>query len=67
MADAAALGAEPMPASLENSPRLKPLRIAAPMPPAAASCRPKALCTISDSTPGNSSRLIRMMPIAISR
>ncbi len=48
-AQAAMFGAEPMPASLENSPRLTPFSIAAATPPAtppAASWKPKALPTI---------------------
>ena len=41
-AAAAAHGAEPDPASLENNPRLAPFIITAPNPPATACLRPKA-------------------------
>lgn len=44
---AAALGAEPIPASLENSPLRIPCISAIPTAPAAASCHPIALFTMS--------------------
>ncbi|MDT4869750.1 hypothetical protein FQZ97_1047970 [compost metagenome] len=66
-ATAATLGALPRPASLENSPRLTPMMMAAPMPPAKAGSRPKALFTIRARVAGTSamfmpttSRAIRM-------
>ena len=43
VAVAAALGAEPIPASLENKPRLTPCMIVAPSPPPTTCSIPKAL------------------------
>ncbi|MNE44619.1 hypothetical protein D3C80_1388550 [compost metagenome] len=57
-ATAATLGALPRPASLENRPRLTPIRIAAPTLPAKASSRPKALLTISARVAGTSPMLL---------
>src|SRR5690606_29791742 len=52
-ATAATLGALPSPASLENSPRLTPIRMAAPMPPAnAGKCRLQAKGTVEDQREG---------------
>ena len=61
VAAAAMFGAEPMPASLENSPRLTPFSIAAATPPAtppAASWKPKAEPTMCASMPGTSVRWV---------
>ena len=60
MATAAMLGAEPMPASLENRPRLTPLSMAAamlPITPPAACSKPKALLMIRPITAGTLSML----------
>ncbi|MNJ73724.1 hypothetical protein D3C77_705600 [compost metagenome] len=57
VATAAMFGAEPMPASLENKPRLTPLSKAPATPPTADS-RPKALLKIIIKTPGTSPRLV---------
>ena len=57
VAAAAILGALPMPASLENSPRLTPFSIAAanePATPPAAWDRPRALPMMVPSTAGTS-------------
>ncbi len=56
-ATAATFGALPRPASLENRPRLTPMMIAAPMPPANADSRPKALRTMSVRVSGTRSML----------
>ncbi len=51
-------GVGPMPASLENMPRLTPLSGAAispPVTPPAASLKPNALCTMVTSIPGTAS------------
>ncbi|MCY1562777.1 hypothetical protein D9M68_1002260 [compost metagenome] len=64
-ATAATLGALPSPASLENRPRLTPIMIAAPMPPANAGSRPKALLTISNRVCGTSSMWLPMTNSAI--
>ena len=53
-ATAATFGALPRPASLENRPRLTPMMMAAPIPPAKAGSRPKALLKISANTAGTS-------------
>ncbi len=61
VAAAATLGALPMPASLEYSPRLPPLSIAAAIPPStppAAGSSPKALRTTNERTAGTSARLV---------
>ena len=61
VAAAAMFGAEPMPASLEKSPRLTPFIIAAATPPAtppADLCKPKALPTICASIPGTRGRWV---------
>ena len=49
---AAAFGAEPIPASLLNSPRLIPCINAIPTPPPKACSQPKALPMMSETTPG---------------
>ena len=49
---AATLGAEPMPASLLNNPRLIPCMSAMPTPPPNACCHPKAWLTIISITAG---------------
>ncbi|MCY1539178.1 hypothetical protein D9M68_747510 [compost metagenome] len=64
-ATAATLGALPRPASLENRPRLTPMMIAAPTPPAKAGSRPKALFTISARVAGTSVRFMPMTAKAI--
>ena len=51
-AAAAAQGAEPEPASLENSPLFTPFMITAPKPPAAACLKPNASLKILENTPG---------------
>ena len=60
-AAAAAQGAEPEPASLENSPRLAPFMMTAPMPPAAACRRPNASAKMRLNTAGSCPALRRMM------
>ncbi|MNO03336.1 hypothetical protein D3C81_2240010 [compost metagenome] len=54
-----------MPASLENRPRLTPMTMAAPTPPAKAGSRPKALFTISARVAGTSVRFMPMTAKAI--
>ena len=49
---AATLGAEPIPASLLNNPRLMPCINAMPIPPPNACSQPKAFSIISSMTPG---------------
>ena len=55
---AATLGAEPIPASLLNNPRLMPCINAIPTPPPNACCQPKAWLTMSLITAGSSVMLI---------
>ena len=61
---AATFGAEPMPASLLNRPRLMPCMSAAPAPPPIACSQPKALATISSTTSGNRRKLKSTTPSA---
>jgi len=61
---AATFGAEPMPASLLNSPRLIPCISAAPTVPPKACSQPKALATMSSSTSGSRPRLKSTTPSA---
>ena len=55
---AATLGAEPIPASLLNNPRLMPCINAIPTPPPNTCCQPKAWLTMSLITAGSSVMLI---------
>ena len=67
VAVAAAFGALPMPASLENNPRLAPLSMAAVMPPAvpaSAGSRPNAERKMSENTWGSALRLVSTMTTA---
>ena len=57
---AAAQGAEPDPASLENSPRFTPFMTTAPKPPAAAWRRPKASSKMRRNTSGST---VMFMPM----
>ena len=66
VAVAATLGALPMPASLENRPRLTPLSIAAAIPPV----KPPAICCIPNAPPMISAkacgRLVILSPMMMS-
>ena len=66
-AAAAAHGADPEPASLENSPRLIPFIRTAPKPPAAACRNPNASSKILAKTPGKLPRFITMIRIVIAK
>ena len=61
---AATFGAEPMPASLLNRPRLMPCMSAAPAAPPRTGPQPKASERISPSTSGSRRMLNRTMPRA---
>ena len=63
-AAAAAQGAEPEPASLENRPRLTPFISAPPKAPAAACRSPKASSTMRANTPGSRAAFFTMTKIA---
>ena len=64
-ATAATLGALPRPASLENRPRLTPMMMAAPMPPAKAGSKPKALRKMVPNASGMALALLPMTKIAM--
>ena len=62
-AAAAAMGAEPRPASFEKMPRAMPFCMAtmmAPSMPPAAACRPNALWKMTANAPGTLSRFVKM-------
>ena len=67
VATAAALGAEPSPASLLNKPRLKPIIMAVPTPPPMAWPMPKALSIISIITSGIRSKRITITATVTTR
>ena len=70
VAAAAMFGAEPIPASLEKSPRFTPFSIAAATPPATpppTSAKPSALPTMCASIAGTSPRFITSTMSATSR
>lgn len=64
VAVAAALGAEPSPASLLNKPRLMPWMMVTPKPPPANCSQPNAPLIIVANTRGSSAMLKAMMPRA---
>ena len=66
-AAAAAHGADPEPASFENSPRLIPFIRTAPKPPAAACRNPNASSKILAKTPGKLPRFVTMIRIVIAK
>ena len=66
-AAAAAQGAEPLPASLENRPRLTPFISTAPKPPAATCRRPKASEKMRPSTAGSWRKFTAMMMTVITK
>ena len=65
VAVAAAFGADPIPASLENKPLFIPCNKAAPIPPPTTCLNPKALSNIVLNKFGISLKLITMMNKAI--
>ena len=66
-AAAAAQGAEPLPASLENRPRLTPFISTAPKPPATACRRPNASAKMRPNTAGSLGRLNSTMPTVMTK
>ena len=66
-AAAAAQGAEPEPASLENRPRFTPFMSTAPKPPAAIWRSPKASAKILANTPGTLLKWVAMINRVITK
>ena len=66
-AAAAAHGAEPEPASLENRPRFTPFMSTAPKPPAAIWRSPKASAKILANTPGTLLKCVAMINRVITK
>ena len=66
LAEAAALGAEPTPASLENRPRLMPCITAEPVKPAKMAWKSKAPAKMRPNTWGSSPRFMTMTTRATS-
>ena len=64
-AAAAAQGAEPEPASLENRPLLAPFMMTAPIPPATACRSPKASEKICANTEGSRAAFLMMIKMVI--